>query len=258
MLQNRNLIFSPIHHLILINHRYYYNTMSIDVAQLFSDFRTQLDNYHEQRERVIKASRDITASSKKVIFALQRIDADDTDKLHNDPHVSKNLKDIKDRIKSVKEDVTGDVNQWRYHKQFTGCIQEWIEAVSFQHYLEHRTVIKHEELSNTLPEVLITRGDYVLGIMDLTGELMRYAISHLSDTKSDSNTRGVSKIAMQIVNTMRQFKSELALLDINQAEKTLQMKELGKKVSVFEASLGKVEQAIYSLLVRGIEVSTLI
>lgn len=32
----------------------------------FEHFRTELDEHHERRERVIKASRDITAASKKM------------------------------------------------------------------------------------------------------------------------------------------------------------------------------------------------
>jgi hypothetical protein len=33
---------------------------------MFEDFRAELDEHHDRRERIIKASRDITASSKKM------------------------------------------------------------------------------------------------------------------------------------------------------------------------------------------------
>ena len=39
----------------------------------FQEFRDALDEHHERRERIIKASRDITAASKKIIFTLHRI-----------------------------------------------------------------------------------------------------------------------------------------------------------------------------------------
>ncbi|TKA80068.1 hypothetical protein B0A49_10656, partial [Cryomyces minteri] len=39
---------------------------------MFETFRAELDEHHDRRERVIKASRDITAASKKIIFSLQR------------------------------------------------------------------------------------------------------------------------------------------------------------------------------------------
>ena len=39
---------------------------------MFEQFRAELDEHHDRRERIIKASRDITAASKKIIFTLQR------------------------------------------------------------------------------------------------------------------------------------------------------------------------------------------
>ena len=39
---------------------------------MFEGFRAELDEHHDRRERIIKASRDITAASKKIIFTLQR------------------------------------------------------------------------------------------------------------------------------------------------------------------------------------------
>lgn len=36
------------------------------VQSIFENFRDELDEHHDRRERVIKASRDITALSKKV------------------------------------------------------------------------------------------------------------------------------------------------------------------------------------------------
>jgi hypothetical protein len=40
---------------------------------MFLRFRDELDEHHDRRERVIKASRDVTALSKKMIFSLQRL-----------------------------------------------------------------------------------------------------------------------------------------------------------------------------------------
>lgn len=36
------------------------------IQSLFTTFRSELDEHHDRRERVIKASRDITALSKKM------------------------------------------------------------------------------------------------------------------------------------------------------------------------------------------------
>lgn len=39
----------------------------------FQGFRTELDAHYAQRERIVKLSRDVTALSKQLIFALHRI-----------------------------------------------------------------------------------------------------------------------------------------------------------------------------------------
>ncbi|ANB11575.1 translin-associated factor TraX, putative [Sugiyamaella lignohabitans] len=203
----------------------------------------------------------------------------------------------------VKEDLTG-ANQWRYQRNMSGCIQEFIEAVSFQQFIlgndnQQNQVISIDEVRNKLPEfVLVTEEDYILGLMDLTGELMRYAIAHLSDHTSEpsSNTkkqttdsinesddeapatkkhkstasaasssssttsvtsklsRRPSPIAQKIVAALRDFDTGLLGVDIYAAEKsTPGLKELGKKVATFKASLAKVEQAICSLAVQRTE-----
>lgn len=37
---------------------------------MFEGFRSELDEHHDRRERIIKASRDITAQSKKMLVAI--------------------------------------------------------------------------------------------------------------------------------------------------------------------------------------------
>jgi hypothetical protein len=37
---------------------------------MFETFRNELDEHHDRRERIIKASRDITAASKKMLSSL--------------------------------------------------------------------------------------------------------------------------------------------------------------------------------------------
>lgn len=232
----------------------------MSIIELFTGFRKELDSYHDQRERVIKASRDITASSKKIIFALQRInDCNDKKLIETDETAEAHMKEILNRIDSIKGDLTGEKNQWRYAKQFSGCLEEYIEAISFRHYLLYQEIISLEQVRETVPDLLITPSTYLLGLMDLTGELMRYAIGHLSeDTATTTGTgddRRPSKIALSILNTLRQFQSATNGVSERDAEKVLGMKEWGKKVTTLNNSLMKVEQAIYSLLVRQMELS---
>lgn len=46
---------------------------SVALMDQFSTFRLELDQSQAQRERIVKISRDITALSKQMIFALHRV-----------------------------------------------------------------------------------------------------------------------------------------------------------------------------------------
>jgi hypothetical protein len=48
-------------------------TSSSPFVAMFEGFRAELDEHHDRRERIIKASRDITASSKKMYRTMAEI-----------------------------------------------------------------------------------------------------------------------------------------------------------------------------------------
>ena len=48
------------------------------VQSIFENFRDELDEHHDRRERVVKASRDITALSKKVSVTVSAVQLDAT------------------------------------------------------------------------------------------------------------------------------------------------------------------------------------
>ncbi|KAL8781420.1 MAG: hypothetical protein Q9213_006003 [Squamulea squamosa] len=134
---------------------------------MFETFRNDLDEHQDRRERIIKASRDITALSKKIIFSLQRV------RNLQQPIPPPIAKEINTRYDSIKElfttiapDLQG-INSWRYQKQISGGCQEYMEAISFQHYLETQRLITHQEAQALIPGgVELTADDYVLGGVD--------------------------------------------------------------------------------------------
>jgi predicted translin family RNA/ssDNA-binding protein len=100
---------------------------------MFETFRDELDQHHDRRERIIKTSRDITAASKKTIFSLQRV------RFLKGPIPSKITSETEERATvvqkhfiSIAPDLVG-INAWRYQRQVSGGIQEFMEAVSFEY-----------------------------------------------------------------------------------------------------------------------------
>ncbi|KDQ54767.1 hypothetical protein JAAARDRAFT_348283 [Jaapia argillacea MUCL 33604] len=216
------------------------------VVQLFQHFAEELDDQNDRRERLIKSSRDVTNLSKKVIFLLHRIMTEETDE---DDHTlalraatsgRQKLKDIQKILGSMQVELRGNLF-WQNQKNISPGLQEYIEALSFAHYLEHGTLISFQEVQETLsdngaPFFPLPMSDYLLGLSDLTGELMRYAISAIP-------RKGGRMKADEVCSFVRRCKADFAGL-------TPFVKGLAKKQSVTNQSLQKIEDAAYAIAVR--------
>ncbi|KAF9014990.1 Translin [Cyathus striatus] len=226
------------------------NAISPTVA-LFDDFREQLDDHNDRRERLIKASRDITNLSKKVIFLLHRTilegithtDQDTLEKIAARRGYEK-LREVQQIYASLKDELFGD-RFWRYHRQVSPGLQEYIEALSFAHYLDHGTLITFHDVQKSLSDLdgvsylPLTVSDYLLGLSDLTGELMRFAISGIS-------RRGGRAKATEVCAFMRACKADFECF-------TPYVRDLNKKQAVTSQSLEKIEDAAYAIFVRSSE-----
>ncbi|EED19114.1 translin-associated factor TraX, putative [Talaromyces stipitatus ATCC 10500] len=242
---------------------------------IFENFRSELDEHHDRREKIIKASRDITALSKKIIFALQRVR---TVNAPIPPNIAKENKtrfnQIIDLFKSISPDLAG-TNSWRYQRQVSGGIQEFIEAISFEHYIQTQCLITLDEVAAQLPKgIIVTEEDYLMGIFDLTGEMMRFAVTTLStggqvkksDESKDENGMDVDEQIESaqnfpilppekagIVVDLRYMRAMLEKLNVPRRHSSHMMKDMYKKMDVMQNSVEKVERAAYGLLVRGSE-----
>ncbi|KAL8703838.1 MAG: hypothetical protein Q9201_002988 [Fulgogasparrea decipioides] len=225
---------------------------------MFETFRNELDEHHDRRERIVKASRDITALSKKIIFSLQRV------RQLQSPAPSFIAKEIKTRHDSIKElftsvapDLQG-LNGWRYQKQISGGCQEYVEAISFQRYLETQTLITHGEAQGQIPGAIeLTVDDYVLGLFDLTGELMRFGITSMAT--NGTLPRGASKpgesAGRDILVDLRLLRTRFEGLDTSSSSSdwSYLKKDIEKKIEVMKQSVEKVENAVYGMIIRGRE-----
>ncbi|KAH8594630.1 Translin [Bisporella sp. PMI_857] len=226
---------------------------------MFETFRSELDEHHDRKERIIKASRDITAASKKMIFALQRVRT-----LRSDipPKIAQENREraaaMLNQFTAISADLKG-INAWRYQRQISGGIQEYMEAITFDHYLRHQTLMTIEEASATLPDIIeLTGDDYVLGIFDLVGELMRFAITTMATTGAlagSSKTRESREGAIDrdILMDMRELRMSFEELDTTSCGGTSLAKDVEKKMEVMKTCVEKVETAVYGMIIRGQE-----
>lgn len=202
------------------------------------------------------------------IFALQRVRA--TNKPLPQKIASENqarFDQIHSMLESIAPELTS-INAWRYQRQVSGGIQEFIEALSFDHYLRTQKLITHAETAARVPAgIMVTEEDYLMGLFDLTGEMMRFAVVALSSSNANAksadavedqpitadaqNAVQLSEAQAGIVLDLRAFRAQCETLSIPRRVQI--MRDFQKKVEVMQNSVEKVERAAYGILVRGSE-----
>lgn len=280
---------------------------SSPVIQQFLAYQKILDAKHDKYERLVKLSRDVTIESKRTIFLLQRITGKEEEKESIFSEAEKKLAEIQtSKWKAVGVELQGE-DPYQYIRAYSPGLQEYIEAMSFYHYLKYEKLISLEAVQETLvfpyctkeehssadaPEMNIkgcestpeqcstdvngqsvirqeTGGtpsvvcsnhnnpsdslgastqelsvhippmEYMLGIGDLTGELMRVAITSIGI--------GDIKKPFELCSFLRHIHD--AFLLFGNASK-----ELSRKMYTLKQSLQKVEAGCYTLQVRGSEI----
>lgn len=106
-----------------------------------------------------QSSRDITNLSKKVIFLLHRIVTDASESEHDDQartlraasRAREKLKEIQGLFAAFREEIKED-RFWRYQKNVSPGLQEYIEALSFTHYIETGTLITYGEVQASISD----------------------------------------------------------------------------------------------------------
>lgn len=177
---------------------------------------------------------------------------------------------IRSLFSTIANEISTGPNAWRYHYQFSPGLQEYIEALSFQYYIENQRLITHEDVIRSLPEnILVTDSDYVLGLFDLTGEMMRFGITSMTskglapggkDTSVAKTTDGPSDEKPEqtpqnqgdtIVDDLRALRAMFEGLNLPRRHNM--GRDLQQKMDTMQASVEKVERAAYGLQVRGNE-----
>ncbi|KAK0648858.1 Translin family-domain-containing protein [Cercophora newfieldiana] len=251
---------------------------------MFENLRDELDAHHDRRDRIGKASRDITALSKKIIFSLQRVRKID-EHLPEDiqKEIDTRLAEISKLLASIAPDVQG-INRLRYARSLV-CLEELVEALTFYHYLKTQTLITQDQLTpivedltrrgfvvedevmgnseaaedisseqqpsdqaKATPTVGLTDDDYLYGLFDLTGEMMRFATttSALSGKMASSDAASDGR---DIVHDMHELGTFFEMLPLRTGNRSM----WEKKLEVTRQSVQKVEKLGYDLKIRGSE-----
>ena len=183
--------------------------------QEFNKIRQELKKYDSQREELIKKSRELLKLSKRLIYSIHRNNLKEANSLFKE--VKKKKQDI-DKITKKHKNLA-------HEGSYSDAMQEYAEAMCYYYFI----------MKNKIPtrrEIGVNTNDYLLGICDLTGELVRKAVS-LAVKKKYKEVEKIKKLIEEIYNEFLKF--------------DLRNSQLRKKSDSIKYNLKKVEEIVYDI-----------
>lgn len=104
----------------------------------------------------------------------------------------------------------------------------------------------------------LTEDDYILGLFDLVGELMRFAITNMAtngELPRGPSTQGNNEQGRDILVDLRSMRTQFEGLDTSHGSKdgSVLKRDIEKKMEVMKTCVEKVEGAVYGMIIRGRE-----
>ena len=215
----------------------------------FETYSVQLKERQDRWERLVKLSRDLTISSKRFIFALHRAASQPLNQRKET--AERCASDALPKIKSLFQSIAKEVDQtsfWKYHRAFTPGCQEFAEGYSFYWWLTQGNLVGFDRLASVeVSAGCVSSEDWCLGVLDLTGELMRHAINCVS--------RGDNETCAEVCVFLQSVQRSMTAVVMSEGGRTI--KDAKAKLEVLDASVAKVEQAVYRATIRRNELITL-
>ena len=214
------------------------------IIKSFRKHQQELDSRHDKHERLVKCSRDVTIASKRIIFLLQRAGgAENREPILKE--AEEKFLEVKELLKTIASELEGE-DPYLFSRAYSPGLQEYIEALSFSHFLRNKTLISFEKVKAAFEfskeggkDLELNPFDYILGIADLTGELMRLCINSAANGDKDT--------PFEVCRFLRDIHD--AFLSFGNVSR-----DVSSKLRVLKTSMNKVEVACYTLQVRGSEI----
>ncbi len=173
----------------------------------------EMELFDKRRDNMLQKCHEAIRFSKRVIYAVHR----------DDNKVEALTKQLKDKIRDLR--TRGEL---QFSQIYKTAMQEYVEAIVFFEFVTQNKVPTQKELFVSAP-------DYLAGLCDLTGELMRKA-NHFAINKK-------AKDAIRIKELIDKIYEQFLLLDIRD-------QELRRKFDSIKYNLQKVEDLTLRLQAR--------
>src|SRR3989338_3489793 len=180
----------------------------------FEKIRQELAKTEEKRESIIHLSREIIHLSKRIIYALHRNDAKDAVPLVKEIESKKSF--------LLKNNVKLDINIDQV------ALQEYVEALCYYHFIRDKKI-------PTKAALKVDSEVYLLGLCDLSGELVRKAVNEVVKNNFEI-AFGIKSLVEEIYDEFLKF--------------NLRNNELRKKSDQIKYNLIKLQDIIFDLRMK--------
>lgn len=153
----------------------------------FRDIAKELTEQDKQREVLIKKARDVLKLSKQLIYSLHRNNVKEANNLFK--HVNKEKLNL-DKIASKYKKLL-------FEGSYSEALQEYTEAMCYYHFIKNKEIPTRANLK-------VNTSDYLMGVCDLTGELVRKAVA-LTVKKSYKEVAKIKKLVEEIYGEFLKF-----------------------------------------------------
>lgn len=181
--------------------------------------RKEIADFDSQREDLIKESRDLIKLSKQIIYSVHRDDISSAEKL---------IKDINKKLDETNK-ITSKNPRLSEVGAYKVAVGEYVEAILYFEFVKNKKMPSHKELN-------VDTVHYLLGLCDLTGELVRKAVFLAGKDKG--------KEVLVIKDLVDKIYGELLKFEARESE-------LRKKVDSVKYDLKKLEDLVLDLKLKG-------
>jgi len=179
----------------------------------------EMADFDSEREDLIKKSRDLIKLSKQVIYSVHRDDIKDAEKL---------IKDMNTKLAELNKIAKKD-NRLPQEGSYRVAVGEYVEAILYFEFVKNKKIPNRKELK-------VDTIHYLLGLCDLTGELVRKAVFLAGKDKS--------KDVLVIKDLIDDIYGELLKFNIRD-------NELRRKFDSVKYDLKKLEDLVLDLKLKG-------
>jgi len=183
------------------------------------EMRKEFNSFDDNREMVIKNSRDILKLSKQIIYSVHRDDLKEAGKL---------VKKIESEKKKVEKIVCKN-SKLESIGAYRVAIGEYVEAMLYYYFVKNKNIATHKYLK-------VTTEHYLMGLIDLTGELGRKAVQLAG--------KGIFKKVVLIRDAVSDIYGELLKFDFRDSD-------MRRKFDSVKYDLKKLEDLVLDLKLKG-------